>query len=318
MEWRTEVPHAKGLTEISHEQTILAVGSCFAEEIGKKLLRYRFRIDINPYGILYNPASISECLENLVEGKVYSEDDLIQDQGLWKSLSHHSSFAHTDKKGALDLMNTRAKDAYQRMREAGHLMITLGNSWVFRYLPSGKIAGNCHKIPADQFRQERLSVEECVEKLRRAIGKVRDLNPTVKVILTISPVRYLKHGFAGNQAGKAVLILAVEELVKTIPGVHYFPAYEYIMDDLRDYRFYASDLIHPGANAVDYIWEKFSLSFFSEQTRAANSQLESLLLDSEHRFLFPESEQAKAHRQRLLERIAAFRKSYPLIDPGLE
>lgn len=257
MEWQTKVEIPKADFQIGYASRILMLGSCFTENIGEKLTYFKFDADVNPCGIVYNPSSAARVLEILLEGKPFTEDELMQYDCKWLSLLHHGCFSSSHRDTCLCQINERLTRAAERLKNTDLLVITFGTAWVFRYKRDGRIVSNCHKIPASEFERFRLEPGEIVTEYTALIHRLREVNPSLRVIFTVSPIRHWKDGAHGNQLSKSVLLLAIDSLVHRLEKVHYFPAYELVMDELRDYRFYAEDLLHVSPVTVEYIWERF-------------------------------------------------------------
>ncbi|MBR1630870.1 MAG: GSCFA domain-containing protein [Paludibacteraceae bacterium] len=263
--------------KIDHTQGILSVGSCFADNIALRMRDGGFNVYSNPFGTLYNPASINTCIQWMNSADLFSEDMLVQQDGLWHSMLHHGSFSNPERGICLDNIN-RALEATRRfMHDAHWVIITLGTAWVYEL--DGKIVGNCHKIPANRFDRRRLTVDEVTALLEQTIQQLGQKH----ILLTVSPIRHKGDGMHENQLSKATLLLAVDSVVKLHPSCCYFPSYEIMMDELRDYRFTAADMIHPTDTAVDYIWQRFQDTFFTPQTREYAAQQHRLSLRQAHR-----------------------------------
>ncbi|GAI96735.1 unnamed protein product, partial [marine sediment metagenome] len=228
------------------------IGSCFTESIGGKLNDYKFPVDINPFGIIYNPSSVGKSLELLIGEKEFTIDDLFFYNGKWLSFFHHSSFSDKDPELCLSRINAKITESREFLKKAGFLFITFGTAWVFEWKESGETVSNCHKISALKFNHKLLAVEDILENYKTLIHKLLRFNPQLKIIFTVSPIRHWKDGAEGNQVSKAILLLSAHQLLKKFQSVSYFPAYEIIMDDLRDYRFYSDDMIHLNSVAIDY------------------------------------------------------------------
>lgn len=244
---------------IGHDARLLVMGSCFAEHMGTRLQQIKWRAVVNPFGVLYNPLSIAEALGRLIDAHRYGEDELAEfPDGGWNTWLHHSRYSHPDRREALDAINNSMEAAAGMLAQADWLVLTLGTAWVYRLKEDGRVVGNCHKVPEREFVRQRLSVDEIVETFVALLDRLWSVNPGARVLLTVSPVRHLKDGLHGNQLSKATLLLAVDELCRRMPErCVYFPAYEVLMDELRDYRFYAEDMCHPTQQAVNYIRERF-------------------------------------------------------------
>jgi hypothetical protein len=290
------------------------MGSCFTENIGKIMERYLFPLHINPFGVTYNPLSVHKGLDALLHKPKYKAGDLYQHDDLWFSFDHDTGFSTPDPERTLELINGEFIAAKKRLEKAAILIITWGTAWVFSYNATGKVVCNCHKIPAGEFTRFRLTVGEIVEQYHALLEELFSLNNNLKVLITVSPVRHWKDGAHGNQLSKSTLLLAGEELTSAFPGqVFYFPSYEIVMDELRDYRFYAEDLLHTGENATQFIWEKFRRALVHEESRQIIMELDPLLRMTAHRPLHPESE---AHRKMIRSQQAKLRdlqKRYPFL-----
>jgi hypothetical protein len=285
---------------IDHGTPMLMLGSCFTDHIGGLLKKYLFPVLVNPFGVIYNPLSVKKGLDALLHRDSYTESDLQQFNDLWFSFDHYTLFSSPRRNEALQRINREFEKGKQFMGSVRFLIITWGTAWVYRYRPTGEVVCNCHKIPAARFTRSRLTAEEIQAAyeplIRDLLGKVEDMH----ILLTVSPVRHWKDGAHGNQLSKATLLLAAEALTGSFPGkVGYFPSYEIVMDELRDYRYYAEDMLHINSQATRYIWERFRESLISDRSRAIITELQPLLGMLEHRPLHPESlSSLKMFRQR--------------------
>lgn len=302
-EWRLNYPDQIGM-----------MGSCFAEHIGNHLIKQKFKVDLNPFGVLFNPVSIASGLQKLIGYQSYTIDDLFVRDGLWHSFDHHSRFSGTDPVKVLEKMNGRYEQSSEKFRQMKFLYITFGTARVFHHLKSGKIVSNCHKLPASEFQYSLLRIGDIVRLYTRIFNELKQLNPDLRIVLTVSPVRYWKDGPNGNQISKSTLLLAVSELVSSFNSVSYFPAYEIFMDDLRDYRFYGDDLLHPGSAGVQYVWKRFTECYFSEQTHRISTRVEKIQKDKSHIPLNPESDSYSGFLENVEAKISAFKKDYPDLD----
>jgi hypothetical protein len=295
--------------QLSHSNNILTLGSCFSENIGKKLHEGCFNVDVNPFGVLYNPFSIRNALLNLLRNRRFSEADLFFHNDLWNSFSHSSLFSGISPEKTLETINRRMESACSLFRHIDYLLITFGTAWVYESAATGELVANCHKLPSQKFIRYRLSVEDIVAAYGEIIPQIQLLHPDVKILFTVSPIRHWKDGAHENNISKGILLLAIDKLQQLFGNADYFPAYEIMLDELRDYRYYADDMLHPSALAVNYIWEKFSDIYFSENTKEIVSEIASLKNDLNHRALHPETKahqafllQAENRKQRLLEK----------------
>lgn len=285
----TVVSIPKSSFEIRYKDQILTLGSCFAENIGTKLQNACFLTLINPFGVLYNPMSVGQGIRYLLIDKEFKKDDLFQSGSLWNSFAHSSAFSSLSSDETLQKINSRLLAARNFLNESTVMMITLGTTWVYEDTESGKVVANCHKLPASRFNRRRLSVDEIITEMSDVIALMHRRNPQLQFIFTVSPIRHLKDGAHENTLSKSTLHVAVDELERNFAFVHYFPAYEIVMDELRDYRFYAQDMFHPSEQAIDYIWQRFSDTYFSENTWKLKKDLEQLRADLNHRPLHPET-----------------------------
>ena len=311
---QVEIPEQKFL--IDYATPTLIVGSCFAQNIGAKLAQMHLPVDINPCGVAFNPVSIANTFDLITERLAVSEQSILQNGELWCSLYHSTLFSATERNGLLDNIESRLAPAKALFKEAKYLIITLGTAWVYRHKASNIIVNNCHKLPEHNFVRELLSVEQCVEILSRVFLQSDFSNK--QIILTVSPVRHVKDTLHGNNISKSTLLLAVDKLVQNMPNVHYFPAYEIVVDELRDYRFYAEDLVHPSQMAVDYIWEKFSTWAFDKATLQIAAELNKIDSAMAHRPVNPNSEQHRIFRQQMLDKVVNLQKKYPHINLKLQ
>lgn len=290
MIFRTEIfPKNNGLT-ISYRDSVLLIGSCFAENIGNKMKEGCFNIRINPSGILFNPGSVAQCINTLVDKKQASDNELFYHQGLWHSFNHHSRFSHPDLDTCLSMINQETMQSSEFLNNASLLVITFGTAWVYENKNSGSIVANCHKLPAAVFRRRLLTVEEIVDTYTGVISLLRNHNPDINILFTLSPIRHLKDGAEDNSLSKAILRTAIHGICQHDKNT-YFPSYELIMDDLRDYRFYQSDHCHPSKEAIDYIWEKFSECYFDKETKDVLKRINDFQAALHHRPFNPSSDE---------------------------
>ena len=314
MQFRTPVELPDGSWQISHSDPLLLMGSCFSEHIGQLLVENKFTCDVNPFGVLYNPASMARALGELCDGKVYAASDLVCRRGEWHSMMHHGSFSAADPAECLARINRRLSEGAARLREAKWLILTWGTARVYEWEGDGRVAGNCHKFPAREFCRRLLTSEEIIASHRSLIQRLLTLNPALQILLTVSPIRHAKDGMHGNQVSKATLLLAADALCDCFPNVcHYFPSYEIVMDELRDYRFYADDMLHPSPIAVAYVWECFS-QIFTPGTRTCIQQWESIRKALAHRPFHPETEEYRTFLRQILLKIEAMKEKFPYLD----
>ena len=299
---------------IDYNSRLMMLGSCFAENMGSKFSYYKFDVDVNPCGIIYTPLSVANVLRLIVEGKQFEKSDLRQVGGKWVSLYHHGAFSSTDPDECLRRINDRLTKATGELRTLDLLVITWGTAWVYRYTRENIVVSNCHKIPSQEFERSRLSVEDIVKEYLVLIGRLREINPGLRILFTVSPIRHWKDGAHGNQLSKATLLLAIDRLREELQHVYYFPAYEIVLDELRDYRFYADDMLHMSGFTVDYIWERFLYSFISPEVLGLMNQIGRVNKGVAHRPFDPQSEEYHRLVKKMLAEIAMISRSYPMID----
>ena len=300
MKLYTSVDIAPCARKIGYGDKILLLGSCFADNIGAKFAEHYFQATINPLGTLYNPASIALSITDSQHS--IPDSRLIYHNGLWHSMMHHGTFSGKDKAA----VQARCLEGYERLqralKEATTVIVTFGTAWVYEM--DGQVVANCHKLPANRFTRRCLAVDEIVEMWQPIVASMPDKH----WIFTVSPIRHVKDGLHANQVSKAILLQAVDEL-----GQSYFPSYEIMMDELRDYRFYAEDMVHPSQVAVEYIWQRFVETYMTEDTRGEMRTLHQLWQDRHHRFLHPDSEEAERFRLHVEKQMVALKERYPWI-----
>ncbi len=300
MKFRTEINPHKSDLQIEHKDSVITFGSCFAENISEYFQFHRFNVRKNPFGVLYNPVSVLNAIKSLEEPKVFSETDLVFHQDEWHSFYHHSDFSNHIKDECLNSINETVKTASEFIRNAKVIIITFGTAFVFKHLEREIIVSNCHKIPSNQFERKRLSVDETISNINLIIESISKINSKANIIFTVSPVRHWRDSAVENQLSKATLLLAVNNAVSTYSNCFYFPSYEIVMDDLRDYRYYEADLLHPNKLATDYIWEKFSDAHFSEKCLSAMNEIKIIAEARMHR---PRNIVSEAHQKFLKKQL---------------
>lgn len=310
MEFRTPIDLPKHAEPINPQDQVLFAGSCFAENIGSEMAAHKFTCAVNPFGVLYNPASIRLCFEEVRE-EFPVGDFLFEANGSWHSWLHDSTFSRSTREECLSHLCQSLDTVREELRRCHTLFLTFGTNHAYRLKESGVVVGNCHKQPGRLFEEIQLDTDRCAEEIRATIALCRQWNPQMRFVLTVSPYRYAKYGFHGNQLSKATLLLALDEVCRTEAGCLYFPAYEIVLDELRDYRFYKEDMLHPSAQAVAYIWECFQKTFFTPATQTFIREWEEIRRALEHRPLHPESEAYKVFLSKTLLKLVSIRKKYP-------
>lgn len=314
----TPVPYTD---KISLQQSIFLIGSCFTEQIGNKLDNAKFKTLQNPHGILFNPVSIEKALSAYVEQKVYNDSDLFLFNECWNSWEHHSRFSGVKKESVLQNINESVQQASAFLQKAQWLIITLGSAFVYKRREEisdyDAVVANCHKIPNDRFNRVLMSSAAVRECLLSISDKLLTYNPALKIIFTISPVRHLREGFIENNRSKAALIEAVHSCTNN-KNILYFPSYELVIDDLRDYRFYAEDLVHPNYAATNYVWEKFIEAAIDIQSKDWMKEIAQIKAACNHKPFNPTSEAHKKFLNSFYEKTKLLQQNCPFIDLNYE
>ncbi|MEJ1224094.1 GSCFA domain-containing protein [Sediminicola sp. 1XM1-17] len=315
MKLQTFVPLEKAQQPIGYDSHILTLGSCFAEHMGNKLEYFKFQAVQNPFGILFHPLAIENLITRAILEEPYAKADVFFLNERWHCFDGHSILSDASQEILLERLNIGLEQIREQIKMASHMVITLGTAWVYRNKVSNKVVANCHKVPQKEFIKELLSVDEVASSLERMIGLLRSNNTGVQLIFTVSPVRHLKDGFVENQRSKAHLISAIH-LVSGKGFVSYFPSYEIMMDELRDYRFYGLDMVHPNELAITYIWEKFKESWIQEAAYPIMEKVEEIQRGLQHRPFDPNSAQHLTFLRSLEQKMNALKQSYPFMDFG--
>lgn len=316
--FRTIVPFQPSKIQVSHNEQLILIGSCFSEHIADRLTANKFQVNKNPFGILYHPLAIANSLKEIIANKNYTEQDLVPRNELWQSWNHHSSYSGLDKKKVLLSINSQIEAANLHLKKAKHLIITFGSAWGYRLKSDNRLVANCHKFPNSQFNKSLISVDEIVSHWSSLLKDLKQFNPNIHCIFTISPVRHLRDGFRENQWSKSVLQIALQQLQKLDSSLNYFPAYELVMDDLRDYRFFTEDMVHPNSIAIDYVWERFGNVFFDQPTKDLIKQINQLSSASLHRPFQPKSEAHQKFVKKHIELIQQLISAKNFLDFKVE
>ncbi|WP_299760024.1 GSCFA domain-containing protein [uncultured Pontibacter sp.] len=307
---QVQVPHA-GL-DLSLQHKVLTVGSCFADVIGSKLQQHKADVVVNPFGTIFNPNSVALLLK-AAAGQTYTfEEHLVQQNGIWYAYDLHSSLSNTNKAELLQTIQERLQQSAQQLQTASLLIITLGTAIAYRLHSTGKVVANCHKLPSSNFKRELLSMEEMQHAFDEMLGQIKQVNPSIKVLLTVSPVRHIKESIEMNSVSKASLRLLCHRLKEAHQEVLYFPAYEIMMDDLRDYRFYKEDMLHPTPLAEDYIWQKFVDAFYTLEFRQFMLKWEKIQRAVAHRPFHPHSDAHQKFLHSTLAQVKALEQQYKI------
>jgi hypothetical protein len=313
MKLYTQIPIAKADRQIDYQSRLLLLGSCFSENIGAKFEYFKFQSLSNPFGILFHPLAIEKVLERSVLQKKFTEDDIFYLNERWHCFDVHSHFSDVSKEALLDNLNRSLEATLDHLKKCTHVLITLGTAWVYRFKKSGETVANCHKVPQSNFGKELLGIDEIKSSLEGMKSLIGSINSNAEIIFTVSPVRHLKDGFIENQRSKAYLIGAIHDVVKK-GHISYFPSYEIMMDELRDYRFYASDLVHPNQTAIEYIWDKFKDSQISQDVFKTMDEVDAIQKGLAHRSFNPASYANRKFQESLQDKIAYIKKDYPFME----
>ncbi len=317
MKLQTKIPFSQAAHPIDYQSRLLLLGSCFVENIGNKLAHYKFRSLQNPFGVLFHPVAIENLIERAVAENVFKDPEVFHLGERWHSFAVHSDLSDREKKHLLQKLNEALVKTKEQLRNATHIIITAGTAWTYRHLESNTVVANCHKVAQSEFSKELLSVKIISESLERSLKAIRSVNEKAFVIFTVSPVRHLKDGFVENQLSKAHLHAALHSVLQTGSphrGEGYFPAYELMMDELRDYRFYEADMIHPNSLAIDYIWEKFKEVWIAGKAAPVMDAVEVVQKGLRHRPFNWNSEQHQKFVKSLQEKITYLQNAYPFME----
>jgi hypothetical protein len=310
MDFILPFPLKQAEKQISIKHDLLLMGSCFAEEIGKKLEERKFKAITNPHGISYNPTSLSNAITDYLENKVYVKEDLFHHNELWQSFNHHGKFSSTDSTTCLKEINAEVNRAHTHLKNTKWLIITFGSAFAYVNKKTNVIVANCHKIPSVEFEKVLLSKNQIIAVWNKQLGALKKFNPDLNILFTVSPVRYVRDGLVENNRSKGILLDAVHTLIEQNTNCFYFPAYEIVIDELRDYRFYKEDLVHPNEMAVNYVWEKFVSTLCNEETKKFLAEYEPLLKSIHHRPLQEDTEAYIKFKLQLEEKIKNLEKKF--------
>lgn len=316
MKLQTNIPLKPSKNQIDYQSQLLILGSCFAENIGEKLDYFKFQTLQNPFGILFHPIAIENLISKAVKRETYSEEDIFFLNERWHCFDVHSDLSNPSKENLLEKLNKRLEEVRQQITISTHISITLGTAWTYRYAKTDDIVANCHKVSQKEFSKELLSVDVIQNSLENIIALVKSINKNAQFIFTVSPVRHLKDGFTENQRSKAHLITAIHGIMSPrvqSRGLSYFPSYEIVMDELRDYRFYEIDMVHPNQLAVNYIWERFSEVWIASKVYPTMEKVDAIQKGLRHRPFNPDSEEHQRFLKSLEEKITYLKEEYPFM-----
>jgi hypothetical protein len=312
----TTVPISAYRNPLTYRDKIFAIGSCFAVHMSQKFAYYQFQQNINPLGILFHPLAIEKLFEYAADHKTFHHDDLVFQNEKWFCWHAHSEIHHNSVDDLLTLVNTKLQQTRQDLQAASVCIITLGTAWVYKHKQRNQVIANCHKVAQQHFEKCLLSVADVEQSIERICNYLQTLNPQIKIIFTLSPVRHLKDGFVENQRSKSHLISALHHFleINQNQNISYFPAYELMMDELRDYRFYASDLLHPSPVAIDYIWERFAENYISSEAHPTMQKVSDVQKRLQHKPFDKNTENFRKFEQELYLKMDALQKEWPHIN----
>lgn len=315
MKFQTQIPLQPELhNQINYQSKLVLFGSCFVENIGEKLTYFKFQNLQNPFGILFHPLAIESLITNAINEKKYTDADVFYQNEQWHCFEAHSKLSNSSKEALLLALNTQLGLTKKHLEEATHVIITLGTAWVYRNLDLGTLVANCHKVPQKKFIKKLLTVDEVSESLQAIIALIKSVNKKVAIIFTVSPVRHIKDGFIENSQSKAHLVSAIHQVVAPRHLVYYFPSFEIMLDELRDYRFYSEDMLHPNAVAINYIWEKFKEVWIANESQKIMDDVDAIQKGMNHK---PFNEASEAHKA-FLKKLEVNKKQIIEQFPNIE
>jgi hypothetical protein len=314
MQFRTPIPISESIFPIDYNSKIMSIGSCFAVNMAEKFNSFKFQNSCNPFGIIFNPVSIERLVERIVNKELFTESDIFFHNDLWHCFEVHSELSNPNKEAFLDSLNQLIHSTNQHITESTHFLFTYGTAWVYRNIESKQIVANCHKVPQKQFAKELLAIETIQTAIQNTFSLIHSINPETKFMFTVSPVRHIKDGFVENTLSKSHLISAIHSTHNSqLITYNYFPSYEIMMDELRDYRFYAEDMLHPNPVAIDYIWQRFKETSISKTAFAIMDEVEGIQKGLSHRPFNPQSESHQKFIAKLQIRITKLHSEYPFM-----
>lgn len=314
MDFRKPVDIKKSNLAINYQSPVFSIGSCFTNHIGEKLNYYKFPVMVNPFGTLYNPVSVKKALEIIDNNKTFKAEDLNNYNEKYLSFHHDTTYSNTDINTALTNINKSTTKSHEFLRVSKFLFITFGTAFVYKYKKTNEIVSNCHKIPAKEFDHFMLSPNEIIEEWKIILDKLQQSETDKKFIFTVSPVRHWKDGAVNNQLSKSILIYSIHELIKNRHDAEYFPSYEIFMDELRDYRFYAEDMIHAGNQGINYVWKKFQETYISDEVSHVMKSVEKIIKATQHRPYNPKGNEYKTFLTAQLKKAEEIVKKYPYVN----
>ncbi|MCD6020121.1 MAG: hypothetical protein K0S53_3242 [Bacteroidetes bacterium] len=304
--------------KISHQDQVLLIGSCFSQHMGNRLDDLKFNVDANPFGMVFNPQSIADMLFRILDKNYFTETEVFEHDGQWICLESHSSVSAPTKEELLNLLNTLIDSWHVALRTAQWLTITFGTAYAYKFLEHGKIVANCHKLPQAQFEKLLLETTAITSVYRTLVDKLQKFNTGLKILFTVSPVKHLRDGVVENSLSKAILLQSVHQIIKQNSNCFYFPAYEIVTDDLRDYRFFESDMAHPNKQAIDYVWKLFAETYFNEATQAINEKVMHIHQAYNHRLFNKTTGSSVKFKRNFYQKCATLQAEYPYLNLSKE
>lgn len=300
--------------KITHQDDVLFMGSCFSEHIANRLNETKFNVDTNPFGIVFNPKSIATSFNRIIHKRYFKQDDVFEKEGLWFTLEAHSSVNAYAQNELLTNLNVLIDEWHQKLKSASFLIITFGSAFAYQHKQQEKIVANCHKLPQAEFEKVLLENHEIIVDFQELIEDLKLMNPQLKWLFTVSPVKHLRDGVVENTLSKAILIQAAHQLVKQNAHCFYFPAFEIVTDDLRDYRFYEADMAHPNSLAINYVWKKFSEVYFNEKTLVINEHVLKIHQAYHHKLFNQTTSSSVKFKHKFYQQCVTMQAQYPYLD----
>ncbi len=310
MDFTLPFPIKQTEKQISIKQTLLFMGSCFAEEVGNKMIERKFNTLVNPHGILYNPNILCDAISDYIDRKIYVKEDLFQHNELWQSFNHHGRFSDRNENICLTSINKEIKQAQNQLKKANWLIVTFGSAFAYINKKTNSIVANCHKLPSSEFEKILLHKNQIISLWSKQLATLQKFNSNLNILFTVSPVRYTRDGLIENNRSKGILLDVVHTLVEENSSCFYFPAYEIVIDELRDYRFFKEDLVHPNELAINYVWEKFVNTICDDETKKFLSEYEPLLKSLNHRPFQEETAAYQKFKKQLEEKVKIVEKKF--------
>lgn len=300
--------------KITHQDGLLLIGSCFSEHIGNRLFDLKFKVNSNPFGIVFNPKSIVTSLNRIIKKNYFVPNDVFEKEGLWYSFESHSSVCGKTQDELLNILNQSIDSWYEQLKTAHWLMITFGSAFAYQHIEQDKIVANCHKLPQAVFQKQLLELQTINANYQKLIQLLVEFNSSLKILFTVSPVKHLRDGVVENNLSKAILIQSVHQLIKEHTNCFYFPAFELVTDDLRDYRFYESDMAHPNKQAIDYVWRRFEEVYFNEKTNLINDRVNQIHQAYHHRLFNETTSSSLKFKHKFYQQCVTLQAEYPYLD----